>query len=247
MTHRKRTRSESRQAGFTLMEALFSLLLMSLILAALGSMTAEWVPTWARGFGVAQRSQLVLTGIDRLATDIASAEWISAGANGGPIFEGGALSLTFLRTAVGPNAGNRLEVVRYSETSSEGGLALVRTTAPYLPGSAESRRPVFQNPVVILRSPYRVSFAYAGPDRVWKDGWQNNPELPRAVRVLVRDTATSRSLAVTTTAVVRAELPARCTGPTRPAGCPQASNTLSGMALVPNAQPAAPSPATGAR
>jgi general secretion pathway protein J len=70
----------------------------------------------------------------------------------------------------------------------------------------------FANPVALLRSPYRVSFAYAGRDGSWKDSWQNEPLLPARVRVTVRDAATQQTLSISTTAMVHVELPGCAVG-----------------------------------
>ncbi len=53
-------------------------------------------------------------------------------------------------------------------------------------------------------------FDYAGADRVWKPVWRGERQLPKAIRVQVRDVATDRTLAVSTATVVRADMPADC-------------------------------------
>ena len=55
----------SNDAGFTLVEALVATLLMSLILAALATLTAQWLPNWNRGLIVLQRTELAADGLDR--------------------------------------------------------------------------------------------------------------------------------------------------------------------------------------
>jgi general secretion pathway protein J len=85
---------------------------------------------------------------------------------------------------------------------------LVRTRARYVP--VDEIRPAFGDPVVLVRSPYRVSFAYAGVDRIWRDTWQGASLLPRAVRVQLRDGATGRILSVSTAATVHVEFPPDC-------------------------------------
>ena len=65
-------------------------------------------------------------------------------------------------------------------------------------------------PVVLVRAPYRVSLSYAGEDRVWRGTWGGVPTLPTAVRVLLRDAATSQTLAVSTAATVHVNLSADC-------------------------------------
>jgi general secretion pathway protein J len=72
------------------------------------------------------------------------------------------------------------------------------------------KQPDFANPVVLLRSPYRISFAYAGRDGIWKNTWQNATELPATIRLTVRDATSGRTLSVSTTALVHVDMPAAC-------------------------------------
>ena len=203
----------SQNAGFTLVEALVATLLMAFILGALATVTAQWLPNWNRGFARAQRVQLFAVGMERVVADLSAAEIVTpGGAADAPVFDGSELSVTFVRTTIGPNNFTGLEVVRMSEITDNQGPALVRMTAPYAPSTGDAfdrDRLTFSNPVVVIRPPYRISFSYAGPDRVWHDTWRNEPRLPRAVRVRARDAASSRTLAVSTSATIRAELPAR--------------------------------------
>lgn len=214
----------SCSAGFTLVEALLGTLLMMIILGALATVTAQWLPNWDRGFARIQRIERLAAGLDRLVGDLAAAEIVSAGgANDIPVFVGTELSVTFIRTTLGPNTFTGLEVVRIAEASDDRGPALVRTTAPFAPitGQAkESGQFNFSSPVVLIRAPYRVSFSYAGPDRVWRDTWRDSARLPRATRVRVRDAATSKTLALSTSTLIHAEIPARCAAAKSVAECP---------------------------
>ena len=129
-----------------------------------------------------------------------------------------AASRTLTRIARGSCTAPR-QVARHTRS----GPALVRKTAPFasmMGGARQSDQLNFSNPVVVIRAPYRVSFSYAGPDRVWRDTWRGAAQLPRAIRVRVRDAATSVTLAVSTSTLVRAELPARCTVARTIAECP---------------------------
>jgi general secretion pathway protein J len=206
----------ARNAGFTLVEALVATLLMAFILGALATVTAQWLGNWDRGFIRAQRVELLAAGLERVVADLAAAEVVSlGGGNDPPLFDGGELSVTFVRTALGPTNSNGLEVVRISEAADSRGPALVRMTAPFVPIAGGARGGLnFANLVVMIRSPYRVSFSYAGTDHVWRETWRGAKQLPHAVRVSVRDAATSRILAMSTSTIVHAEIPARCTWPT---------------------------------
>lgn len=213
-----RRHRRSDVAGFTLLEALVATTLMAMILAALGAITAQWLPSWNRGFLRVQRSELFSVALDRLAADLSAAEFIRP--NRGtkvPLFEGTASSVTLVRSAVGPNTEPGLEVVRIAEDKDRQGIALLRTRTPFAPfgrGDVSANTLKFADPVVLLRAPFRVSFSYSNSDGSWVDTWQNNPELPSAVRFLVRDTTTGRTLAISSAAIVHVELPADCVDPT---------------------------------
>ena len=117
-----------------------------------------------------------------------------------------------MRTAIGPNPPPGLEIVRLAEAADARGLALVRTQmrfAPVDPNVGINLRGL-RDPVVLARAPFRLSFAYAGADRVWKPTWVDAPELPTAVRVTVRNAATGQVLSVSTAALVHITASAEC-------------------------------------
>jgi len=198
--------------GFTLIEALVATALMGLVLAALGTITAQWLPNWNHGIARVQRAELVSVSLNRLTADIQAAEFIAAGRGSKvPLFEGTASSIVLVRSAIGPAAAPGLEIVRIAETPDRDTRALVRSTmrfVPLDPSTPVAAQLKFAYPVVMLRAPYRVSFAYAGSDGIWKDAWQNEAQLPVAVRLTVRDAATQQALSISTTALIHVELPA---------------------------------------
>jgi len=200
-------------AGFTLVEALLAVALMGAILAAIATVTAQWLPNWNRGFARVQSSETLAAGLERIVADLAAAEFVTAGAGiRQPVFDGTELSVTFLRTAIGPNTRPGLELVRIMETGGDKGLTTVRTRARFLPIGRDgaSVQPAPANPVALVRAPYRVTFSYAGPDRVWRNVWRGEGELPKAIRVSLRDATTERTLSVSTATLVHAEMPADC-------------------------------------
>ena len=200
-------------AGFTLVEALLATALMGAILAAIATVTAQWLPNWNRGFIRVQGTETLAVGLERIVADLTAAEFVTAGANiRQPVFDGTELAVTFLRTAVGPNTRPGLELVRIRELAGDRGLMTVRTRAPFYPMGPDGTevQPVPANPVVLVRAPYRVTFSYAGPDRVWQPVWRGQGELPSAIRVQLRDAATDRTLTVSTATLVHANMPADC-------------------------------------
>lgn len=205
-------RSRDGELGFTLIEALIALALTGLVLSALANITAQWLPNWNHGLDRIQRNEMVGIALQRIAADLAAAEFVPANREQkSPLFEGAALSVTFVRTALGPNAGSGLDVVRIGETTDRRQLVTVRARAPFAPlplNGSTTEQLHLGDPVVLLRPPYRLSFAYAGRDRVWKDSWHDAGGLPAAVMLTVRDAATERVLSVSTVAVIHVDAPA---------------------------------------
>jgi general secretion pathway protein J len=201
-------------SGFTLFEALVATALMGVILAALANITAQWLPNWNRGIARAQRTELVSMALNRLAADLGASEAIPPNRTvKTSLFEGSEFSVTLVRTAVGPNPQPGLEIVRIAETTDRNGTALVRTTTPFAPfgpdgGSLAQMN--FANPVALLHAPYRVSFAYAARDGVWKNIWRDEAQLPKLIRLTVRDAASQLALSISTTALVHVDMPAAC-------------------------------------
>jgi general secretion pathway protein J len=199
-----------RMAGFTLVEALVATVLMGLILAALATITARWLPNWNHGIARLQRNEQVALGLERVAADLAAAEYIAINhETRKPFFDGTNRSVIFVRTSLGPNSGPGLEVVRIAESTSEQGVVLVRTRAAFKPG-IDPTQLNFTDPVVLLRAPYQVFFSYAATDRNWRDDWRQQPQLPSAVKLSLRDTITQRVVSLSTATLIHVEVPADC-------------------------------------
>jgi len=203
------------EGGFTLIETIAALALMGLVLSALASITAQWLPNWNRGLGRIQRGEAIAVALQRIAADLAAAEFVPVNRETrNPLFEGSELSVTFVRTAAGPNVGPGLDVVHLGEATDRREFVTVRSRERFAPlpvGSSLSERLHFGDPVVLLRAPYRLSFAYAGPDRKWKSRWVDADSLPAMIRLTVRDHASERVLSVSTVATVHAQIPSDCT------------------------------------
>jgi general secretion pathway protein J len=186
-----RGRRRRADAGFTLFEALVAMALMGLIVGALASVTAQWMPSWNRSHIRTQRNEKVAIALDRLVADLSAAEYVSPNrANPVPLFRGDEFSIIFVRSAVGPNSRPGLEIVRIAETVDKSGPAVVRTRAPFVPlatGDLSVDPIPFADPVVLLRAPLRIAFSYIGPDGAWEKAWRHPEVLPTAIRFEIRD------------------------------------------------------------
>jgi general secretion pathway protein J len=212
--HERTAFRRNADGGFTLMEMLIAIALMGVVLSALATITAQWIPNWHRGFARVQHNEILDVVLSRLVADVGAAEFVTANRKATkPLFEGAELSVTFVRTALGPNTRPSLEVVRISQTADRSGSLLVRSRAPFAPtdpDAPQSLPTVFTDQVALLRAPYQLSFAYADRDGRWHDRWQNEDGMPTSVRFTIRDAVTERSLAVSTAAIVRVDVPADC-------------------------------------
>src|ERR1700731_1920998 len=97
------TRAHRRtgEEGFTLIEALVALALTGLVLSALGTITAQWLPSWNRGLDRIQQSELIGVGMRRPGGGRAAANFGPPNrAAQKPLFDGSTLSVTFVRTAL---------------------------------------------------------------------------------------------------------------------------------------------------
>jgi general secretion pathway protein J len=212
-------RGRPGEAGFTLIEVLLATLLMTVILAALATVTSQWLPNWNRGMTRVQRAERLAMGLDRMVADLSVAEIVAVNGDAKtPLFDGSELAVTFLRTAVGPNARPGLEIIRFVEKADSQGLAMVRERGPFVPMPTDAQLS-FVDQVVLIRSPLRVTFSYAGPDQVWKPDWHGQTQLPDMIRVTVRDSATGQVLAVSRAATVHVNAPADCVRAKDAANC----------------------------
>jgi general secretion pathway protein J len=206
---RGRRRSSAADA-FTLLETLIAMMLMGMVLAALATITTQWMPNWNYGMARLQRNEQLSLALERLAADLSAAEFISASREARePYFQGAERSIIFVRTAIGPNAELELELIRIAEVTSEQGPVLVRTRAPFASPAGRRWQPNFANPVVLVRPPYRLAFSYAGADRAWRETWSRQVRLPTAIKLIIQDHTNQKNLP-STIVTLRVGIPQSC-------------------------------------
>ena len=117
--------------------------------------------------------------------------------------------MIFVRTAVGPNSGEGLEIVRIEEINSDRGWLLVgRERRSHLGLIACNLFSRIQSCCCVR--PIRLSFSYAGIDRNWHEEWRDQIQLPKAIKLSVQDAATQRTLSISTALLVRVDAPMEC-------------------------------------
>jgi len=200
-------RTHPTDAGFTLLEVVVAIALMGLVVGTLATVTGQWLPDWKRSLLRTERNEKIAIALDRLVTDLSAAQYVSPiGRSRVPLFQGDEQSVTFVRSAIGPNGNRGLEIVQIAETADSLGPALVRVRAPFILASSADERIAFADPVVLLRAPLRIAFAYAGPDGKWMKAWRNSSELPSGVRFVVRDAGRGSAALVSTATRIHVDM-----------------------------------------
>ena len=143
--HGEYTNGDQANSGFTMFEALVAIALMGLIMGALATVTAQWLPNWTRGLVQTQRNEQLAIALDRLAADLSAAEFVSPNRSTSTLLFGCAeMAVTFVRSALGPNSRPGLEIVQIAETTdSRGRLTAIRDTRE--PLAANSPEPLAAN------------------------------------------------------------------------------------------------------
>ncbi|MBC9879621.1 general secretion pathway protein GspJ [Bradyrhizobium sp. INPA01-394B] len=192
-------------AGFALIEAIAAIVLLGVILSSLAIITSQWLPAWRKTYDRTQHSEALAIALDRVADDIAAAQFIRVGGDlRSVMFEGSERSVVLVRSAIGPNSERGLETVRIGEATDRRGAMVARSRVAFVPGVMEVDPDAGR--VALLRHPYWLSFSFAGEDLIWRPAWQNEESLPAMVQVVVRDASGRQGLARVVS--VRAQRPA---------------------------------------
>jgi general secretion pathway protein J len=197
-----------RQLGFTLMELLLALSILSIVIVVILGGLRITVRAWEKGentLSVQQRSRTIL---DRLDRQLSSAAVLMSGQEDQPLvtFAGTSSSVEFTsrlplvsKMQFGPV---HVKYVIETETSGKKRLLLYEKNIAVEDYLSERQLRLETDAVVFVRGLEDLRFEYLGgvgngPDLSWTPTWQPESEtdLPRAVRITYKDGHTVQVIA----------------------------------------------------
>ncbi len=208
MSGPRRAEGPAAADGFTLIEALVALAIGGFVIATLATVTGQWMRNWQVGVPVLQRSQALLTVLDRIVADVAAARFMPAGTTGF-VFTGESTAITLVRQTLPVETPGGLEIVRFAALPGGGDVTLARSRSP-LPFGSSLGAPSDASPVTLLRQPHAVRFAYADADQTWQTSWRIAARLPRLVRIEVVDRRSGRAVLPPVVVRLHADAPLTC-------------------------------------
>lgn len=198
------TRNRSAQAGFTLIEALVSLVLATILFGGLALYTGTWLRHWQGMIDRGGQEDTVAVVLDRMVEDLETAQPVYSNPDGsaGVRFAGNAEVVTFVRPALGYGSRAGLDDITYSMGRAGADKALIRARRDHRMGAGGEDLP-------LLRGELKLSFSYAGTDGALNAEWTNTSRMPSLVRIEISGSS-PRPWRQSAYARLRVELPARC-------------------------------------
>lgn len=198
------TRKNTARAGFTLIEALASLALATMLFGGLALYTGTWLRHWQGMIARGGQEDTVSVILDRMVEDLEAAQPGYPNSEGAATirFTGQSDKITFVRPALGyePRAG--LDDITYSMGRAGADEALIRARRDQRKGDDGEDLP-------LVRGDLKLSFSYAGPDGRLSPEWTSTNRMPSLVRIEISGSS-PRPWRQWAYARLRVELPARC-------------------------------------
>lgn len=209
------TEQRGREAGFTLIEVLVSLTILSVILGLLGGGLRLLAKGWETNTERIEVLDMVSRALDILHRDASGLQRLAAEAGGAPryIFSGGAESLSFvsLEPPYPSEAGPYF--VSYSIAANGPDTELIRARAPYRQGMTRFPGATPANRVPLLKGPFHYRFQYArkgSGDPVWRSSWPYRTRLPDLIRLEITNARLRQPVVPPMIVAVRADAELTC-------------------------------------
>jgi prepilin-type N-terminal cleavage/methylation domain-containing protein len=212
--------------GFTLIEALAALAIVSAVLMATAALIHNVAFNFDRGTERADNAEHLLLAVERLAGDFGSVRPVrqaASGASAAVDFIGGPAQIRFVAAggvAAGPQGE---EVIGLAVEDNDGTSRLIRRRATWLGPQTPFESLALRDPVPLIEGRVDIGFAFArvGADGAvtWSETWNAQPLLPRWVRLSVRDRASGAELIPGAEFPLHADAPFDCALPGSQAAC----------------------------
>jgi prepilin-type N-terminal cleavage/methylation domain-containing protein len=230
-------RRSDQQRGFTLIEVLAALAIASVIIMALAALIHDVARHFDRRTRGVQEAERLMLAVERLARDFNSARFVVwTGENGTalafagePATDDRPVRIVFVGNA-GITAGQQGEEVVTLTVERAGEVSrLVRRRSPWAGPRMRPEQVSPQDAVVLIEGRFDVAFVFGcvapAGGLSWSQSWMGETTLPRFVRLMLLDRATTSDLLGEADFVVRADAPADCGRPDAGLSCLSAALT----------------------
>jgi prepilin-type N-terminal cleavage/methylation domain-containing protein len=212
--------------GFTLVEVLAAFAIASVIIMATAALMHNVVLSFDRGTSRVSAGERLILAAERLATDVGSARFVpqAASAGAGVAFLGQPTKITFIGAGLIDPARGRdgitpaaPEVVSVTIEAADETTEVVRRRAAWLDPRRRFDDLALRDEVVLVAGRFDAAFAFGrmSPEGTltWSSSWIGEQNLPRLVKLSVRDRATGIDLLGGAEFVIRADAPRACAYP----------------------------------
>lgn len=234
---RARRTVRAASSGFTLVELLAAMTIGAVVLAAVAALIRNVGLSFEAGTRAVGYAERLMLAVERMSADFASARYVqrSAGESPRAVFAGGPKKVAFVAAAgvtAGP-PGEEIVLLEVEETAEA--TRLVRRRAPWLGLRTPLQETKPGDAVILLEGRLQIAFSYADRSLVWKNVWAEAPDLPRHVRLDLRDRATGSPVMGPFDFEIRADAPPACAKADATPAC-----VPSGTPPSPPSEPAGP-------
>ncbi|WP_045836336.1 type II secretion system protein J [Hyphomicrobium sp. 99] len=203
------------EAGFTLIEMLVSLTILSVVLGLLGIGIRIFSKNWEASSKHIETLDMVSRTYDILNRDTAGLQRLIRVDGGSPryLFSGTRDALSFVTLEPPYPSETGPYFVSYSAAAGVQGTELIRARAPYQMGVQTLPSATPANQVPLLEGPFVYRFSYAiasdGP-KDWLTSWPSANRLPDLVRLEIIDVSRQQPISPPLVVTIRADAELAC-------------------------------------